>query len=79
MSNGKAGDHPISDIIDHRIQVYSPQIDALVRRLAALIPRDELVELFDWFAPPPLPEFENRLKEKVVILERDAQRRGWDA
>jgi len=42
MANGKPGDHPINDIVDHRLPVFSDTIDALVRRLADYLPRERL-------------------------------------
>ena len=34
MVNGKKGDHPLSDILHYGIQVFSPDIDAMVRELS---------------------------------------------
>jgi hypothetical protein len=57
MANGKVGDHPINDILDHWLPVFSSEIDALIRRLAKLVPRYRLFEMFEWFNLPPLSEF----------------------
>ena len=35
MPNGKPGDHPLTDIVVHGIEVFGEPIDARVRRLAA--------------------------------------------
>ena len=78
MANGKPGDHPINDIVDHRLPVFSDTIDALVRRLADCLPRERLWDLFDWFAPPPKREFEAQLRSKLAELEADAKARGWE-
>ena len=78
MPNGKPGDHPINDILDHRLPVFSSTIDDLVRRIADYLPRERLCELFNWFSPPPKPEFEAELRAKLTALEADAKARGWE-
>jgi hypothetical protein len=78
MANGKPGDHPINDILDHRLPRFSPTIDDLVRRLARVVSRDRLWNMFNWFQPPPLAEFERELRGHVEILEREARERGWE-
>ncbi len=37
MPNGKPGDHPITDIVVHRIKTYTPEIDDMVREIAAVL------------------------------------------
>lgn len=78
MANGKHGDHPLNDILDHGHAVFSPEADALIRELAALLPRERLRDLFDWFAPPPLPEFTEQLRRTRDRLRADAANRGWE-
>jgi hypothetical protein len=34
MPNGKPGDHPLTDIVVHRMTVFGPVIDDLVRELS---------------------------------------------
>jgi hypothetical protein len=36
MPNGTVGDHPLTDIIAHGIEVFSPGVDATVRELRDL-------------------------------------------
>jgi hypothetical protein len=36
MVNGKQGDHPLSDIVSHGLDIFSPEIDAKVRDLNEL-------------------------------------------
>lgn len=36
MANGKPGDHPLSDILDHGGSALGPEIDRRVRELAEL-------------------------------------------
>ena len=78
MPNGSHGDHPITDILHHHLPVYSDPIDNLVRSVAEYVSRDRLYELFDWFSPPPLDEFEAQLRSKLAELEADAKARGWE-
>lgn len=35
MGNGKEGDHPITDIVDWGLEVYSDLIDSMIRELDA--------------------------------------------
>jgi hypothetical protein len=76
--NGKLGDHPLNDILDHGVPVFSPEIDEIVRKLAALVPRYRLVEMFDWLNPPPLAEFKTELGAQLNRLTDDANARGWE-
>jgi hypothetical protein len=78
MANGKPGDHPVSDILDHGLPVFSKRIDRLVRQIAGYVPRDRLWDLFDWFSPPPKREFEAQLEARLAELEADARARGWE-
>ena len=36
MPNGIPGDHPITDIVNHKIPTYTPEIDELVGKLVKL-------------------------------------------
>ena len=76
--NGKRGDHPLNDILDDGKPVFSPEIDALIRRLSDLVPRERLWTLFNWLAPPARPEFERQLRAKLATVEEDAAARGWE-
>jgi len=35
-------------------------------------------DLFGWFNPPPIAEFERRLEAKRDELREDAHNRGWE-
>jgi hypothetical protein len=78
VANGKPGDHPINDICDHDIPVFSLAIDALIRDIHAFLPRYRMWDLFDWNNPPPSPEFETQLKVKLKELRDEAKDRGWE-
>ena len=47
MPNGKPGDHPFTDIVVHGFDVYSPDIDELVRQVAPLCDDKTRRELAD--------------------------------
>lgn len=78
MPNGKQGDHPLTDILHYKTATYSDTADESIRQIAELVSRDHLYELFDWWNPPPMEEFESKLNECLVDMRRDAKERGWE-
>jgi len=76
--NGQQGDHPVNDICDQKIAVFSPKADALIREIHQFLPRHRMWDLFDCFHPPPLPEFEQKLEAKRDELREDAKQRGCE-
>lgn len=34
MPNGKPDDHPLTDILVHKLNVYGPEADDLIRKIA---------------------------------------------
>ena len=44
MPNGKPGDHPLTDILIHKLEVYGLEADELIRRIDSLGGRRELEE-----------------------------------
>jgi hypothetical protein len=47
MANGKPGDHPLTDVLHHKLQVYSRETDELIRKIAALCSSRELYAWWD--------------------------------
>ncbi|HSK81099.1 MAG TPA: hypothetical protein VLQ45_31890 [Thermoanaerobaculia bacterium] len=45
--NGKKGDHPLADIVEHELDVYGREADDLIRKMSALCSRRELNEWWD--------------------------------
>jgi hypothetical protein len=78
MANGKPGDHPINDILDHNLRVFSPEIDAMVREISTLAPRYRMWDMFNWLSPPPLLEFEEQVRQVLLRLRAEAKDRGWE-
>lgn len=44
MATGKPGDHPLSDILIHKLEVYGPEADELIRGISEFSSRHELYE-----------------------------------
>ena len=78
MANGKSGDHPLTDILFNKLQVFSPSIDALIREIVQLGGEKALEKKFNLFAPPPLGVFERELKAMRDHLKQEAKARGWE-
>ena len=85
MPNGKPGDHPWTDIVVHRLPVYSPTADELVREIAQLATERERGELADrlWHEyndslNPNVPRLERELTELRDRLRQRAADRGWE-
>jgi hypothetical protein len=45
--NGKRGDHPLTDILVHKLEIYGPEADELIREISELSSRRELYEWWD--------------------------------
>ncbi len=80
MPNGKPGDHPLTDILVHKLKVYGREADDLIRRIAELCSRRELDEWWQreiGWAPDPhsiISKAQMRLDE---LLQR-AKQGGWE-
>lgn len=68
MPNGKPGDHPITDILNHHTVVFSRTADNLIREISLIVPNDQIDEYVNWQNPPPIEEFEVQLKETLKKL-----------
>jgi len=69
MGNGRPYDHPLTDLLNHRIVTFSVTADELIRQIAALIPRSKIDEYVNWQSPPPISEFEAELKTTLTQLQ----------
>ena len=85
MPNGKIGDHPFTDIVNHGRAVYSPHADDLVREIAALADdknRRELQDLllgkYNEYSKPNISELERVLTELRDRLVKDARSCGYE-
>lgn len=80
MANGTRGDHPLTDILIHKIKVYGNEADDLIRKIAELCSRQELEEWWDreigWS-----PDHHSVVRKAAMRLEElveRAKRGGWD-
>lgn len=85
MPNGKPSDHPLTDILVHKPNVYLPLAASLVREIAALADektRHELDDLlftqYSEFSNPDIPELERYLTGLRDRLKRAARDRGFE-
>ncbi len=46
MPNGKPGDHPLTDLLVHGLEVYGKEVDDLILEISQLLSRRELD---DWW------------------------------
>lgn len=76
--NGKKGDHPLTDLLVHKIPVYTISIDNLIVEISKLVSYDRLYDMFNWYSLPSLPEFEQQLKDILKQFKEDAKERGWE-
>jgi hypothetical protein len=78
--NGKHGDHPLTDILLHHLEVYGTETDSLIREIADLCSREELQDWWEreigWSSSK-----ENALA-KVCLrhdeLRKLRQEQGWE-
>ena len=85
MPNGKVGDHPYTDIVIHRREVYSAAADALVREIAGLADERTRRELqnhlfteFNELQNPDVARLERILVELRDRLKQEARNRGFE-
>ena len=85
MPNGKPGDHPFTDIVNHGLDVYSSQVAKLVREIAKLASDQErrklsdlLYQEYNEYSNPDIEELERVLTDLHDKLLRDARERGWE-
>jgi hypothetical protein len=85
VPNGKAGDHPLTDILNHGLPVFSPKADALVVEISRLADTKTMANLGDkllslW----PIPQGEDLVALEAELtdlrdrLRADAVKRGWE-
>ena len=70
MPNGKPGDHPITDIVKHKIPTYTAEIDELVHKLVGLGYADKVERIL--FAHSGLPNDEQLrvIKEELESVHK---------
>ena len=85
MSDGKIGDHPLTDILVHGRDVYTSRLSALVREVAALADEvtrrelgDRLLIHYNEYSNPDVVKLEQELVELRDRLLREARDRGFE-
>jgi hypothetical protein len=80
MPNGKPGDHPLTDILIHKVKVYGDEADDLIRKIAELSSRRELDEWWEqeigW--SPERNTVANKARMRFEELLKRAKDRGWE-
>jgi hypothetical protein len=80
MPNGKPGDHPLTDILVHKLSVYGSEADDLICRIAELCsPR----ELEDWWNreigwSPDRKSIVSKARTRHNELLQRAKQSGWE-
>ncbi|MBI3475230.1 MAG: hypothetical protein HY010_05835 [Acidobacteria bacterium] len=81
MPNGTTGDHPLTDILFHKIEVYGHEADETIRKVSALCSRRELEDWWDreiaWSRDADLVLAKS--KSRLAELLRRAKEGGWEA
>ena len=81
MANGKPGDHPLTDLFVHGIEVYGREADDLIRKISGLCSRRELDEWWEreigWSADKArvLPKARFHYDQ----LQKRAREGGWES
>jgi hypothetical protein len=80
MPNGKPGDHPLTDILVHKLTVYGDEADDLIRKIAELSSRRELDEWWEheigW--SPERNTVAEKARMRFDELLRRAKDSGWE-
>jgi hypothetical protein len=80
MPNGSVGDHPLMDILFHKIEVYGREADDLIRKIATLCSRRELEEWWDgevaWSHDTDLARRKAKSRAEELLLR--AKESGWE-
>ena len=71
LTKDQSGEHPLVDVIVHQHQVYSDEIDTLIRQIAAHISLPDLRRMYTWYDPPPLGVFKRELQQTLLTLQND--------
>lgn len=87
VANGKPLDHPLTDILNHEMEVFGPACDSLIREIVQLGGTEQMEsELNVWRLDPRFPTSEPvdlaRLEDQLINLRDrlliDRHDRGWE-
>jgi len=78
--NGKPGDHPLTDILVHKHEIYGREADELIRKIGALCSRRELDEWWEreigWSKDADLVL--RKAHTQYLQLAKRAKESGWE-
>ena len=81
MANGKPGDHPLTDLLQWKHEVYGSETDELIRKISSLSSNRELDEWWEkeigWECNP-----KKALKKAKIFneaLQKKAKESGWES
>ena len=83
MAAGGPGDHPLTDIVNYKLEVYNKECDELIREISKFVSLDRLYEMFDWkdnfsITEKQLKKFEVVLENNLSGLKEQAIKNGWE-
>ena len=81
MAAGGPGDHPLTDVLNFKLDVYNNNCDELIRQISKFISMNDMYNLCDWFAYAKqhnLIEFEAFLRLKLNEQKNYAKINGWE-
>ena len=76
--NGKPGDHPITDIVLHRIAHYGDPLDTDLRQLGELMSYHRLCDWFEQHLTKSAEQLEPLVAAKVEEMRHAAREGGWE-
>jgi hypothetical protein len=80
MANGTKGDHPLTDILIHHLQVYGLEADELIRKIADLCSQRELYAWWErelgWSIDAGLALRKAREQHNALVAR--AKMSGWE-
>jgi hypothetical protein len=81
MPNGTKGDHPLTDILCHKIEVYGKEADDLIHKISELSSQRELYEWWDkeigWSNNRDLAL--QKARNQYAVLLKRAHENGWES
>ena len=80
MPNGKPGDHPLTDIFVHNLEVYGKEVDDLIKKIGSLSSNRELDEWWEkeigW--DPDQESLLLKAKKHYEKLVKRENESGWE-
>jgi hypothetical protein len=79
--NGQPGDHPLTDILVHKLDVYGPEADSLIRKIAELCSPRELDEWWQreiGWEPPERQIVNSKPRTRLDELLHRSKESGWE-